>query len=222
MELTPFRCHACDLPARLSTLPWCELCAQVLIVAGAQPASEPFESITAGYYNVGLATRVLKRWKTARGLLLDRKVLIPDLLHPLPPVDAIIPIPQEVARSWVLQGSPALHLSQWISREKGVPVQECLRWGPAALHPIPQAQRHGEERWIPQRPLHMSGSAGGLPPLFDRSVLLVDDFYTTGTTLRSAALALQHCGVRAVHVFCLGIGKESPHLLESGSGSRSV
>lgn len=88
-------------------------------------------------------------------------------------------------------------LSQKVKEVTGVPVLEILKSTHSKQR---QAQLQGIERF--QNPIRYGlNKALNLP----KSILLVDDFMTTGHTLRSAALQIKKQSNVRIHVFCLGI-----------------
>ena len=172
-------------------------------------------SFTARYLAVGPGYQILKRWKSRRGHTLAREILSSGLPIDLKTV-ALVPVPQNFFRSWSLGGSPALDLAHWLSRASGIPL-----WNPLA----PEKKESGGKQSL--RSLERRLSA---PPRFsfhsrisDRPrgpLLLVDDFMTTGETLRAAALALRQSGRPEIHCYVLGL---RPQLKEgSGAGSETV
>jgi predicted amidophosphoribosyltransferase len=165
----------------------------------------------ARYLLVGRGYSVLKAWKRKRGPLLTRKVLNADVataewLASLGPAATIVPIPQSYTRSWQLGGSPALHIAQWLARVAPNPSIEVHA---SLLRPSPhaqQAQRTSLGRV--SNPIRFEVQAA--PRLKERMaqkpLILVDDFMTTGATLKSAARALMRdLGPVEIHVFCLGL-----------------
>jgi predicted amidophosphoribosyltransferase len=162
-------------------------------------------SWAARFLLVGRGYEVLKKWKWARGPLFTRKVLRPtnELKNWLTNLqtDAIIPVPQHTARAWRLGGSPALEIAHWVaSLAGGIPVL-------TALTPGNRTRRHQAELDAVGRfgnALEFKSSV----ELRARRVLLVDDFTTTGHTLRRAAASLmqdRHERTLEIHAFCLGL-----------------
>lgn len=73
-----------------------------------------------------------------------------------------------------------------------------------------------DERRLPQarlasgplRSVNVYGAFFGVPGIrYPECVVLVDDVYTTGSTMQEAARVLKSCGVRRVYGFVLAIGK---------------
>lgn len=100
-----------------------------------------------------------------------------------------------------MRGSRAERIAGWLSREHGIPLWPVLKLraagGPRQAElGIRDRLMHAPRFTVPS---HLR------PRLRRRKVLLIDDFATTGHTLRSAAATLTEGGARAVHGFCLGM-----------------
>ncbi len=210
-----FRCSACDERAP-ERLPLCSICAASLIrcpelcggcgspVCGPDECLRPWaplhplESLRAAYLFIGRGHGVLAAWKFRSGPLFDRSILRMD--DPLRKgiqslgLKAIVPLPQRFERAWQLKGSPAERIAAWVSRETGAPLVRALR---VSGHLAERQTGGGAHARFANRTRFER--AEKLP---DGPVLLVDDFMTTGHTLRKAASALS--GSR-LHAFCLGL-----------------
>lgn len=163
----------------------------------------PLLSFHAAYLLIGHGYEVLKRWKTNLSPLFNQRVVNPaarEITKRLPPVDVIVPVPQSFDRRWQLKGSPPRVWAEALASELKHPVQEHLTVG-ASLHTKRQAERTLEERAAAQ----LSFTFRKPSLLADRHVLLVDDFMTTGKTLRSAARALLPLRPASVHACVLGV-----------------
>jgi predicted amidophosphoribosyltransferase len=155
---------------------------------------------------LGQGYRVLKKWKLHRGPVFDRQVLVSNasLLANWKSlnVKAIIPIPQHFFRSWKMRGSPVEVIAQWVSAQTQLPIQRTLNMGTIQRSTKRQAQRNLGERLASRKNrFTINPSLKSLPS----SVLLVDDFMTTGRTLNEAAQTLKNAGVQQIHAFCLGV-----------------
>jgi len=218
-----FRCIACDdaRPA-VRTFPLCLNCMEAL--APCPPlcpsCASPFcvqndsgdclrpwarhgsiRSFRARYLLINPGYRTLRRWKARGGIAFERKVLNPDFQVTIPGNAWIVPIPQRFVRAWRFGGSPSERIAKWISRRSGAPVVALLE--PVHDPGLPrQAELSAEARL--QNRLRFRIRAGRiLPPR--TPVVLVDDFMTTGHTLRKASDLLAENGADDVHVFCLGV-----------------
>lgn len=157
---------------------------------------DPIRSFTAAYLLHEEAFTFLKCWKISGGPLLDREVLKFDqaLVMSLRSlgVDSVVPIPQKRRRYWEIQRYPSLVIAQSVARLLDVPVVHALE---DLTEGKAQAKSSAEER--------LKKSFGALIPVYG-SVLVVDDFLTTGQTLLQASKVLCSVGAGKVHVFTLG------------------
>lgn len=187
------------------------------------------DSFTARYLLIEPGYRVLRRWKMSRGPVLDHRILNLDggtreRVQKIRP-DVIVPMPQRFNRSWRLGGSPAEKLAYWISEETRTPIAHLLNTTSLekptlqqlrGLSPFKQSalSPHQRAEHSPrQAELRMQDRIGNrllfaynedIPVKREATVLLVDDFMTTGHTLKAAAKILRSRGVLRVHAFCLG------------------
>ncbi len=115
-------------------------------------------------------------------------------------------MPPSFERSWRLGRTPALTIAQWISRETKIRIEtDLLLLKDSSSKKLRQAQL-GLERRI-QTPSNIVASDLAIRLAFARrfhTVLLVDDFMTSGHTLRNAALALKDAGFPIAHAIVLG------------------
>ena len=229
-----FQCNHCEQPPSAKAFPLCEDCLNSLIpcpplcphcaspeCAAAtnsqclKPWAQFHERLkikfcAAKYLLVGQGYSVLKKWKTHGGPLFDQKILQADRSLKdtwlKTQADWIIPIPQDLRRSWQLRRSPARITANWISRETGVQVLEALFTVPKLI-----GQKRQAELALNHRRLHSLQFAihpewkNPSRPLENKKILLVDDFMTTGHTLKTAAQELAQWGAQEVHLFCLGL-----------------
>lgn len=112
--------------------------------------------------------------------------------------DVIVPMPQRFFRSWMMRGSPVLKTAHAISESLQIPILECLE--SVALGTRRQAELKSRDRIQNRIEFQVIDEK-----VKGKSVLLVDDFITTGHTVRRAAAELRRNGVRSVHIFSLGI-----------------
>ncbi|MGK5082353.1 phosphoribosyltransferase family protein [Bdellovibrionota bacterium FG-1] len=247
MLLNSFICPACRQPSgTLGSFPLCELCVTSLIpapalcphCAGVECAQAPnclrpwmkipdppIDSFWALYLLVGPGYRVLRRWKINRGIGFNRQILKPTAalraqIHARE-IDAVIPIPQRFSRSWALNGSPAETLASWISSFTAIPHLSVLSPFPSPQQPKRQAELKINERL--QNPLKF-GVQPNTRLTSESKILLVDDFMTSGHTLRAAAQALRNHGIgRTIHAFSLGVRPQNTsHLLDRRSRTIAI
>lgn len=215
-----FNCIACDDGSPpFQSFPLCESCKNALIPCPAlcENCASPFchsnrclhpwnsyqliKSYSAAYLLLSDCYRVLKKWKIRRGRLFDRQVLkyIPSQ-HSVQ-AQVVIPIPQNINRSWLLGGSPAEVIASHVARELKIPLVQCLL--PPIRTQVRQAELSAENRIKNPLQFRLSPKITQIPQ--GTTAILVDDFMTTGHTLRRAAYSLKSGGIGQIHTFCLGI-----------------
>ncbi|MBS1961638.1 MAG: hypothetical protein JST04_05450 [Bdellovibrionales bacterium] len=157
-----------------------------------------FDSVAAAYLAIGPGARVLKSWKTAPSPSLDRFLLagVRERLRGFSPDEplALIPVPQGAARKWELAGGSALRVCELVRAARRNPndrVHELLALGPRAGA---QAKAKGDDRYS-RKPV-IRAREDRTPEEFASALegvraVLVDDFLTSGATLRAAAEALR-------------------------------
>ena len=113
----------------------------------------------------------------------------------LPKPDAIVPVPLHSTRLRERGFNQCQELARPLSDALGVPLMPDLL---LRRHPT----RHQVGLSEAERAANLKGAFLSLPEVRGKRILLVDDTYTTGTTLRRAALALldPHAGAAAVDV----------------------
>ncbi len=184
--------------------------------------------MTAKYLLIEPGYQVLKRWKVTQGHSFDRQVLKPNAALTEKwrtfGADAVVPIPQRWRRAWRLGGSPAENLARWVCRETQLPLAHVL--GPSNHR---KEKRQAELDAWDRMSQNLKFACVSNPP---QSIILVDDFHTTGRTLKAATQTLLAHGVLRIHAFFLGIrpGRNtlfgetdhSANLLESTRGAIGI
>lgn len=221
-----FKCIACENgPLNLQSFPLCLNCKEAWVECPSlcPKCANPFcpaerclrpwrlgqewiDSYSACYLLLSECYRILKKWKTRRGLLFDQQVLESQIIHrriesltQKTGAHAVIPVPQNIRRSWQLSGSPADAIAVQLGRQLRVPVMRSLL--PAQKARFRQAELSAEQRLKNMIRFELNLKER---PARGSTVILVDDFMTTGHTLRRAAYALKLTGVGRIHAFCLG------------------
>lgn len=221
-----FLCPVCqDQSPASGTFPYCKLCRSLLRscpplcpqcagvdcgLACRRPWRETDPGLIRSYsalwtFDTG-GGPLLRAWKRRGGsrptrLLLDWP---PEFKVPAG-VDTITYVPQSAARQRILGRSTSREVAHSLARHAGLQCQTLLET-PA------ESSRHQAQRRLPSR-LELT-SPFAVREAVPASVILVDDFMTSGQTLRRAARALRSGGARDIHVVCLaarlaeGVGLE--------------
>ena len=115
---------------------------------------------------------------------------------PINDIDLIIPVPLSRQRERERGYNQSRLLADVISRAFNVRMDDVSLKKTKDIKPQFELKR--EERFLNIIGAFRSG------PLYEKSLLLVDDIYTTGATVAEAAKALKDAGARKVHVLTLG------------------
>ena len=116
--------------------------------------------------------------------------------------DVIVPIPIYWRRAWFRGYNQAEQLASVLGEKWGLPVCELLRRtrGTAPQKALDPAERRRNLRQV----FAIDEERPGKPDY--RRILLIDDVYTTGATLDTAAHVLKEAGAERVFGLCLCIG----------------
>lgn len=112
-------------------------------------------------------------------------------------IDLVIPIPLHPERERERGYNQSALLVRHLSRQLGLPRDEDVLW--RTRHTTPQVGLSVEQRRRNVRGAFAADSAG----VAGKHLLLVDDVFTTGATLASAAGALLARGAQSVRGYCL-------------------
>ncbi len=138
---------------------------------------------------------LLRAWKKVGGSLLKSRLLKFEGSK-FPSVDFVTWVPQTQSRIQRLGRSTSREVAESLANHLGLPsgplLETCHNRGE-----LRQAERRLRERLTDQPRFKVIGT----PP---KRVLLVDDFLTSGQTLRSAAQELSRWGAFEIHAFALG------------------
>ncbi len=115
-------------------------------------------------------------------------------------ITAIVPVPLSRERRAERGFDQAETIATWLSRATKIPVVHMLERKFTSGH---QAERSTADRntAMSTSPFHFRNVIGGGP--IPRSILLVDDVWTTGATMHAAIRTLNAGGIHTVHCFSL-------------------
>lgn len=115
--------------------------------------------------------------------------------------DALIPVPIHKSRLVFRGFNQAELLARGLSKEFQIPVRTDLVY--RTKKTIPQKELNEKERKNNLKTaFHVKPNA-----IECKTVVLVDDIYTTGSTIETLAKALKAAGVNRVYFVCLAIGR---------------
>lgn len=114
--------------------------------------------------------------------------------------DCIVPVPLHRLRLIKRRYNQAAIMAQYLSKETGVPVLvdglKRVRSTPPQGHMDTKARYRNVRKAFVVNPKRLNTLAG-------KTVILMDDVYTTGATVNECTKALKKAGVAAVHVLTL-------------------
>jgi ComF family protein len=114
--------------------------------------------------------------------------------EPLPNVDIIFPVPLHVHRLRQRGFNQAGLLARALAKQLGIPVNFSMLVRKSWTEP--QTRLNREQRL---KNVKDAFEVVGVNRVADRSVLIIDDVYTTGTTLNECAKTLMAAGAAEVH-----------------------
>lgn len=115
--------------------------------------------------------------------------------------DCLIPVPVHPARYRLRGYNQALVLADKLGKEMGIPV--CPGILKRNKNTEPQKELGSKGRL---KNLEKAFTVGRIPEGMDR-VILVDDIYTTGSTIEACTRALKAAGIKKVYYFAVCIGQ---------------
>ena len=187
-------------PSAVGVRPFCQICEA--LEAPEAPKPLPADSDLDSIHAACDYAPPLDRWITAMKYGGDPALaaplgalLIPQGITLAPQVDRIIAIPPS-ARRLVERGfDHTAHLAAPLARALGLQLQPKLQ--PKMLA---RTRHTPEQAGLDQqaRSRNLQGAFLAHPNVAGRSILLIDDVMTTGSTLREAARALREQGARTI------------------------
>ena len=151
-----------------------------------------FASARAAVVHDEAARAVVAAWKhrSLRRLAAAAASVVGEALEPPPGATALVPVPADPERVLERAHHPAEALARELAARWDLPLEPLL----TRRHARPQRGLSRVERRRNVATVRADGTRA--PP----RVVLVDDVYTTGTTVSAAASALRRAGAREVHV----------------------
>jgi competence protein ComFC len=110
--------------------------------------------------------------------------------------DYIIPIPQSFFKFYSRGFNQSEELAKSISEEINVPILNAIK--------LDQFKCDQADLSIDERKKNINGkfkSSANAQKMFGKTICIVDDTYTTGSTIRAAIEAIRHSGVKKCFVF---------------------
>jgi ComF family protein len=152
----------------------------------------PFGTARAAVAYEGAARALVSSWKERglRTLAAEAAVIVTEMVA-APAVDAVAYVPGDAART------------RWRGHNTAgaLAIELASRWELPLVHGLTRSPGARRQRGLKrdERRANVRGSFGARAPLPPR-IALVDDVYTTGATVSSAATELRRAGARSVDV----------------------
>lgn len=174
-----------------------ELCSHCLSVGG-----RPWDEARSAYLYSGSLQRLiiqLKYYRRIENAQLLGEFAFKELNRFQNSFDCIVPVPLHLIRRLQRGFNQSQLIAQELSILSGLPINNALRRVKYLGH---QASRDRKERLLMMRSVFKLRKNIDLT---GKSVLLLDDVFTTGATLSAAAIALQDANPDYIGVLTLGI-----------------
>ncbi len=170
-------CQACGRPASGSACPWC----------GGRGDGPIKRVVRLGVYEPPLSSLIVSakfsgRWELCRPL----GHALADVAGDLPPDAVVVPVPLHAHRLASRGFDQAYLIAEALAGQRRVPLVRALK---RQRHTRPQTALTGTT--ARQQNLRDAFALNDLGGVEGRAVVLVDDVMTSGSTLRSAARAVQ-------------------------------
>jgi len=197
-KISGSRCHTCSQPfAGIPDFFECPNC---------RDRPFHFDCAISSYKSRGVVRELIHRFKYSRELSLGPQLgtwlaegLADDrLLEPSP--DALVPVPLHPSREREREFNQAAWLASDLSRRSGLPVRDCLRrirpTGTQTQFDRRQRMRNLRDAFALRQNAGVTGS----------HLLLVDDVFTTGSTLDECARVLSLGGAASIRAITVARG----------------
>lgn len=115
--------------------------------------------------------------------------------------DALVPVPLHKSREYKRGYNQSYEIAKVIGKQLEIPVRNDL------LYRV--------KKTVPQKELDENGRQNNLKKAFKlrqndvklNTIIIIDDIYTTGSTVDAVAVELLHAGVQKIHYIALAIGE---------------
>ena len=192
----PHRCYLCDEEAALGEDGLCDQCRRMLKLAISPAPPEWLDGLTAGLqYCDELSTvffRFKKKERREYAPFLAQFISIPEEWK----AEMLLPVPLHWLREYRRTYNQSFLLSEYVSSRYGIPIcRELL----VRSRATPQQKLLNEK----QRRRNLKGAFLAAPECKGRSIVLIDDVVTTGSTLSECARTLKKAGAYRVYAACV-------------------
>lgn len=207
-------CADCGKGARRIQAPFCKRCSQPFdgAITGEFTCSNcadrefHFEYAVAPFLSRGPVREFIHRFKYNRHLYLRHQLVdwmelgLADKRLQCTPAEAFVPVPLHSARRREREFNQADMLAQLLSKRSGIPVEACLE---RIRYTTTQTRLDRHER---MENLRGAFRVRQTPQVTGRHLILIDDVFTTGSTVGECARVLRAAGAASVRVLTVARG----------------
>ena len=192
------RCYICEREWPTNEDGLCDACRQELKLAISPAPPAGLDGLTAGIqYFDGLGT-IFHRFKTKERRdytpFLAQFISIPEEWH----AELLLPVPLHWWRQYQRTYNQSFLLAEYVSSRYGIPICQDLLVRTRATPQ--QKMRTGQQRRNNKK---LKGAFAAAPECAGRSIVLIDDVVTSGTTLSECARTLKKAGAYRVYAACV-------------------
>lgn len=190
------RCYLCEQECVTSEDGLCDDCRRDLKLAISPAPPEGLDGLTAGLQYCDELATVFYRFKNKERRdytpFLAQFIAIPEAWR----AELLLPVPLHWWREYRRTYNQSYLLSEYVSSRYGIPIcRELL----VRTRPTPQQKLLNEK----QRRRNLKSAFRAAPECKGRSIVLIDDVVTTGSTLSECARTLKKAGAYRVYAACV-------------------
>lgn len=188
-------CFACERPAHVNAHGLCDACANAIPLAGEAPPPEGLCGLTAAFLYVPALHAAMHRLKYGGARYLARYFAGAMVLPPAWQSAVLVPVPLHAKK----HAARGYNQSDYLMRALlgRYPMQTSHTLLLRTRDTAPQAQLSAA-----QRATNMEQAFSASPEANGKTILLIDDVCTTGSTLSACAEALKAQGALNVYAAC--------------------
>ena len=190
------RCYLCEEEEILGEDGLCDACRRALKLAISPAPPEGLDGLSVGLqYCDELGTifyRFKKKERRDYTPFLAQFISIPEEWH----AELLLPVPLHWWREYRRTYNQSFLLSEYVSSRYGIPICRDLL---VRTRPTPQQKKLPGK----QRLRNLKGAFRAAPECQGRSIVLIDDVVTTGSTLSECARTLKKTGAYRVYAACV-------------------
>jgi ComF family protein len=188
--------------------PLCQRCGKPLVSSASSICGEclkedpPFKLARSfGLYEGVLKKAInLLKYQGIKRLSKPLSELILQTLK-IPPVDVAVPVPLHERRLKEREFNQSALIAKYIAKGSGIPLlSDCLI---KSKDTVPQVGLNMKER---RKNIKKTFEIKDRNPLNGKDIMLVDDVFTTGATVRECSKVLKNAGARDIYVITIAHG----------------